>query len=329
MKAVQMREPGGPEVLKLVERPMPTPGPGEVLVKIHAIGVSYADTLVRSGTHLWMPQMPYVPGNEATGHVVDANGSSRLKNGQPVFFTSWDIGFAGGLYAEYIVVREQAPWLLPEGVDLDDAATLFNYLVGWILLHNGARGAETGTVFLHGAAGGMGTTLAELCRLAGSTVIGAAGGEPKCTFLRERGVAHAIDSRTDSVVERVLEITEGRGADIIFNHVAGNTFVQDMKMLAPLGLIVSYAALEGMPDRDLFTDMRAHIDRSPAIRVIATHVFGKTPKVLHEACAAVIDLLAERQISPAIQARLPLAQAGEAHRMLESRESMGKILLKP
>jgi NADPH:quinone reductase len=175
----------------------------------------------------------------------------------------------------------------------------------------------------------MGTTLAELCRLAGSIVIGAAGGERKCAFMRERGVTHAIDSRTESVAERVLEITDGRGADVIFNHVAGNTFVQDMKMLAPLGLIVSYAALEGRPDRDLFTDRRAHIARSPAIRVIATHVFGKTPKVLHEACASVIDLLAERQISPAIQARLPLAQAGEAHRMLESRESMGKILLKP
>jgi NADPH:quinone reductase len=329
MKAVQMKGPGGPEVLELVELPMPKPGPGEVLVKIHAIGISFADTLVRNGTHLWMPQMPYVPGNEASGRVVDANGSSRLKNGQPVFFTSWDIGFSGGLYAEYIVVREQTPWLLPEGVDLDDAATLFNYLVGWILLHLGARGAETGTVFLHGAAGGMGTALTELCRLAGAVVIGAAGSEEKCTFVRQRGAAHAINSRTESVVDRVLELTDGRGADIIFNHVAGNTFAQDMRMLAPLGLIVSYAALEGMPDKDLFTQMRAHIDRSPAIRVIATHVFGQTPKVLHEACAAVIDLLANGKIAPAIEARLPLAQAAQAHRMLEARKSMGKILLKP
>lgn len=329
MKAIQMRTPGGPDVLELVELPMPAPGPGEVLVKIHAIGVSYADTLVRNGTHLWMPTLPYVPGNEATGRVVDANGSGRLKDGDPVFFTSWDIGFNGGLYAEYIVVRDSVPWRLPERVDLDAAATLFNYLVGWILLHLGARGAETGTVFLHGAAGGMGTALTELCKLAGSTVIGAAGSAAKCAFIRARGVDHAIDTSREPAVERVLALTRGRGADIVFNHVAGDTFVQDLQMIAPLGLIVSYAALGDMPSRDLFRDLRAHIDRSPAIRVIATHVFGKTPKVLHEACAAVIELLAGAKLALAIEVRLPLSEAAEAHRRLEARTSIGKILLKP
>lgn len=330
MKAIQMKSPGAPDVLESVELPMPQPGPGEVLVKVHAIGVSLADTLVRNGTHLWMPPLPYVPGNEASGRVVDANGSSRLKNGQPVFLTSWDIGFSGGLYAEYICVRETAPWPLPEHVDLDEAATLFNYLVGWILLNLGARGAETGgTVFLHGAAGGMGTTLTELCNLAGATVIGAAGSEAKCEYILSRGAAHAINSQTGNVADRVLELTQGRGADIIFNHVAGNTFAQDLRMIAPLGLIVSYAALEGMPDKDLFRDLRASIDKSPAIRVIATHVFGKTPEVLHQACRAAIALLADGKIRPAIEARLPLADAARAHALIEARESKGKILLKP
>ena len=324
-----MKAPGGPEVLELVDTAMPVPSPGEVLVKIHAIGVSYADTLVRNGTHLWMPILPYIPGNEATGRVVDANGSTRFKIGDPVFFTSWDIGFNGGLYAEYIAVRDSVPWPIPPHVDLDEAATLFNYLVGWILLHLGARGAETGTVFLHGAAGGMGTALAELCQLENAVVIAAAGSDAKCDFVRQRGAEYAINTKTESVVDRVLELTEGRGADIIFNHVAGNTFVQDLKMIAPLGLIVSYAALGDMPDHDLFRDLRSHIDRSPAIRVIATHVFGKTPAVLHAACAAVIDLLAAGKLSPAIEVRLPLAEASQAHRLLETRESMGKILLKP
>src|SRR6266404_5905630 len=139
MKAIQIAETGGPEVLRLVEQPMPKLQPGQVLVKTHAIGVAFPDMLVRRGRYPWMPPLPYVPGNEVSGHVVDANGSSRLEEGQPVFFTSWDMGFAGGLYAQYVAVREQAPWVLPGHVDLDEAASLFNYIVAWLLLHHGAR----------------------------------------------------------------------------------------------------------------------------------------------------------------------------------------------
>ena len=285
--------------------------------------------LVRSGRYPWMPALPYVPGNEVSGHVADANGSSLLKEGQPVFFTSWDMGFAGGLYAEYVTVREQAPWVLPVSVDLDEAASLFNYIVAWLLLHHGARGAETGSVLVHGASGGMGTALIDLTKLNGSTVIGTAGSEEKCAFLKTRGVDHALNYRSGPLPERVLALTEGRGADIVFNHIAGNSFVEDMRMLAPLGLIVSYAALGGMPDVDLFRGMRANIDRSPSLRVIGTHVFDKMPEVREGACEAVIGLLTDKKIAPAIMTRLPLSDAARAHQMMESRESIGKILLKP
>ena len=328
MKAIQMDAPGGPEVLRLVERPTPSPGPGEVLVRIHAIGVAYPDTLVRNGTHLWMPKMPYVPGNEASGTVVNANGSTRLREGQPVFFTSWDIGFAGGLYAEYAVLRDTAPWPLPDHVDLDMAASLFNYLVGWILIRQGARGAEFGTVLLHGAAGGMGTALAELARLEGATVIGSVGSDDKAGFIRGRGVTHALNYNTAPLVGQVNEVTGGRGADISFNHIGGDSLLDDLQMVAPLGLIVSYAALAGTPSRDLFAAMRGVIGRSPAVRVIATHVYQNTP-ILQAACAKAIELLAEGSIAPAITARLPLAEAAHAHRLLEERGSIGKILLKP
>ena len=329
MKVVQMSETGGPEVLKMIEVPTPVPKTGEVLVKTHAIGVAFPDMLVRSGRYPWMPPLPYVPGNEVSGQVADANGSSRLREGQPVFFTSWDMGFAGGLYAEYVAVREQAPWVLPDHVDLDEAASLFNYIVAWLLLHHGARGADTSSVLLHGASGGMGTALTDLTKLIGSTVIGTAGSDEKCAFLKARGVDHALNYRSGPLPEKVLELTGGRGVDIVFNHIAGNSFVDDMKMLAPLGLIVSYAALAGMPDVDLFRGMRANIDRSPALRVIGTHVFDKMPQVRDSACKAVIALLGEGKIAPAITTRLPLAEAPRAHRMMESRESIGKILLKP
>ena len=329
MRAIQISETGGLEVLRLVEQPIPQPQPGQVLVKIHAIGLTFADLLLRTGRYPWMPALPYVPGNEATGYVVNANGSTRLVDGQPVFITSWDMGFAGGLYGEYVAVKDTAPWPLPNHVDLDEAAALFNYIVASLLMEHGARGAGTATVLLHGVSGGMGTALAELALLAGAEVIGTAGTDDKCAFARTRGVQHTINYKTANVVEKVLQLTGSRGVDVIYNHIAGNSFIDDMKMLAPLGLIVSYAALGGMPDADLFRGMRAEISRSPAVRVIGTHVFDKLPHLREAACKSVLALLAAGKIKPAITARLPLQDAAQAHRLMESRESLGKILLVP
>ena len=329
MKAIQISETGGPEVLRLVEQPMPKLQPGHVLVKTHAIGVAFPDMLVRSGRYPWMPPLPYVPGNEVTGHIADANASTRLGKGQPVFFTSWDMGFAGGLYAEYVAVKDTAPWPLPDHVDLDEAAAIFNYIVASLLMEHGARGAEAATVLLHGVSGGMGTALAELALLKGSKVIGTAGTDDKCAFALSRGVQHALNYKTANVVDQVLRLTDGRGVDVVYNHIAGNSFVDDMKMLAPLGLIVSYAVLGGMPQNDLFRGMRAEIGRSPAVRVIGTHVFEKLPHLRRAACEKVLALHAAGKIKPAVTTRLPLEQAAQAHRLMESRESLGKILLKP
>ncbi|HMN79054.1 MAG TPA: zinc-binding dehydrogenase, partial [Burkholderiaceae bacterium] len=264
-----------------------------------------------------------------SGVVVDANGSSRLEEGQPVYLTGWDIGFAGGLYAQYVVARDTAPWPLPAGTDLDAAAALMNYIVAKLMMDFGARGAETRSVLLHGVAGGMGTALSELARAAGALVIGTAGSDEKCEFARARGVVHVINYRAENVADRVLDITSGRGVDIIYNHMAGNSFADDLKMIAPLGLIVSYAALNGMPDENLFRQLRGAINRAPSIRVIGTHAFEKLPAMREAAFRGAIDLLATRRIEPATTMRFALSDAGRAHELMESRRSTGKILLKP
>jgi NADPH2:quinone reductase len=313
MKAIQITQPGPPSALELVTLPTPRPGAGEVLVRIHAIGVALPDALVRSGKFPWMPPFPHVPGNEASGRVVDANGSTRLREGQPVFFTTWDVGHAGGLYAEYIVMKEDAPWILPEHVDLDEAASLFNYVVAWLLMRYGARGAETSSVLVHGASGGVGTSIVELARLEGTAVIGTASSDEKCRFLLERGVQHAINYRTEKVVERALEATDGRGVDVIYNHIAGDSFKDDLKMLAPMGLLVSYGLLGGLPKEDVFKEMRANLDRSPSIRTFATHTIDKVPGARRAAMEAAIDLLGQGRIKPAITLRLPLADAARSH----------------
>ena len=141
MKVIQISRTGGPEVLDHVDVATPSPGPGEVLVKASAIGVNYFDILIRSGRYRWMPKLPFVLGNEMSGHVeATGPGVTSLKVGQPVFIAGYEIGNRGGLYAEYSAVPERAAWPLPAGIGPDDATALTNYQLAIILLHHAARG---------------------------------------------------------------------------------------------------------------------------------------------------------------------------------------------
>jgi NADPH2:quinone reductase len=327
MKAIQIFRTGGPDVLEVIDLAVPKPGPGEVLVRAHAIGVAYFDMLIRSGRYPWMPELPYVPGNEMSGHIADANGSS-LTNGQAVYVANWDNDYKGGFYADYLVASATAVRPLAPAADMDRAAALSNYVVASCLLDHGARGIDKGTLVIHGAAGGVGLALTELGRLAGFKVIGIASSDEKCALLTGRGV-QAVNSTKETLTDRVLELTGGRGADLICNHIAGNSFNSDLKMIAPFGLIVSYGALGGLPAQDLFRDMRANIDRSPAVRCFTMHSFDELPALRDRCTDEVLRLFAEGKIAPHLGPILPLAEAAKAHAMLEQRGVTGKILLKP
>ena len=329
MKAIQLSRTGGPDVLDLVELPTPSPGPGEVLVKADAIGVNYFDTMIRTGRYRWMPKLPFVLGNEMSGRVAAAGPGVALKVGQRVFIAGYEIGNSGGLYAEYAVVPEKAAWPLPDAVGADEATTLTNYQLAIILLHHAARGVVPKTVVVYGAAGGVGSALIDVARLAGAEVIAVAGGPDKCGFVRTRGAAHVIDHKTEPVVERVLALTKGRGVDILFDHVAGPAFTDGVKMTAPLGMIVSYAVLGGVPQSDLFAAMRANIERSPAVRCFTMHTYDHMETPRRDAMQRAVDLLAAGKIKPAIAARLPLAEARRGHELIESRNALGKVVLKP
>ena len=330
MKAIQISRTGGPDVLDLVDVPTPAPGPGEVLVKAEAIGVNYFDTMIRTGRYRWMPKLPFVLGNELAGEVAATGpGVHDLNVGEKVFIAGYEIGNRGGLYAEYAAVPEAAALPLPASVGADEATTLTNYQLAIILLHHAARGIAPKTVVVYGAAGGVGTALIDVARQAGASVIGTAGSAEKCAFIRERGAAHAIDYSKEPVVERVLAITAGRGADIVFDHVAGKPFTDGLKMVAPVGMIVSYAVLGGMPESDLFKEMRGNIEKSPAVRCFTMHTYDHMEEPRREALMRALDLLAGGQVKPAIAARFPLKDARRAHELIESRRATGKIVLKP
>ena len=329
MKAIQISRTGGPEVLELVELPIPEPGPGEVLVRTRAIGVNFFDLLIRTGRYRWMPKLPFIPGNESSGQIAATGaGVKRLRSGQKVFVAGYDLGNKGGLYAEYVKAPEDAIWPLPEGIDFDEATALTNYQLAWILLNKAARGVEPKTVVVLGAAGGVGSALMDLARLAGASVIGVAGGAEKCAFVHARG-GTPIDHRGENVIERVRALTDGRGADLVFDHLAGKELPLRVKMLAPLGMHVSYGLINGMPDSDLFAAMRGHLEASPAVRCFTMHTLDHWPEPRREAMEQAIEIFASGRVKPAIAARLPLADAAKAQSLIEERKAAGKVVLLP
>ena len=326
MKAVQFSETGGPEVLEYVGLPDPAPGPGEVLVKAASFGVGKPDYLLRSGIYKWMPPLPAIIGNEMAGHVAAVgHGVSEFAIGQPVLV----FGTGGGRHAEFNSVPVDIVTALPAAVDLDDAVSIPNYAIAWCLLKEVVHGAEDKSVYVNGASGGVGTAVIDLARDLGSSIIAGAGSADKCAFAAEIGADHTVDYSAERVSERVLDITDGRGVGLILDQLVGPNFSDNLDMLAPFGTIVSFNALAGLPDTETFSQMRAHLAKSPGIRCFSWHTFDSDADTRQRILAEIIDRFADGKLNPPIHARLPLSEARQAHEILDSRDLRGKIVLKP
>lgn len=330
MKAILLTKPGGPEALEYVELPTPTPSVTEVLVKADSIGVSMPEVLVRRGQYAWMPPLPAIIGIEMSGTIA-AVGASVVahKVGDAVFVSARELTHRGGCYAEYLAVDSKAVHPLPHGVDLEAAACLSNYQVAWHVLYSATRGFTYETVLASAAAGGVGSAIVQLAKLAGKRVIGVVGSDPKVQFVLGQGADHAINYNTELVTARVRDATEGAGVDLVLDPIGGKGFAQNFEYLAPLGLLVSYGMLGGPVDPDALTAMSRRRADSLALRNFSMHVFDHLPDRRRAATRELIQLLRDGKIKPAIHARLPLAEAAKAHTLLEGREVLGKIILKP
>ncbi|HEU0199574.1 MAG TPA: zinc-dependent alcohol dehydrogenase family protein [Burkholderiaceae bacterium] len=334
MRAIVLKVPGGPHALELAEVPTTHPGPGEVRVRAHAIGLGRPDVMMRMGTYKWMPPLPGIIGNEMAG-VVDALGASVDSSwlGRPVLVSARELEIRGGCYAEQIVVPEAALIELPEGLDPADAVALPNYQLAWGLLHDATRGRLPQSLYLNGAAGGVGSALIQLGVQLGIKIVAGAGSEAKRRFARSQGAAAAIDSTMgdDALAQAVREATDGRGVDLVLDHLCGPAFAAHLRMLAPFGLLVSYNALAGVPAGDVFAALRSL--GSQALGVVAYNMHVYNGPAMREARRALLKTpmqwLAERRIKPVIAERLPLSQVGRAHELLDRREVLGKLVLLP
>jgi len=326
LKAVQISAYGGPEVIEVVDLPTPSPGEGEVLVRAAAIGVGKPDFLLRSGIYRWKPPLPTILGNEMSGYIEAVGpGVEDFQEGQPVLV----FGTGGGRYAEFNAVSTSLVTPLPESIDMDDAVSIPNYVVAWAMLFEAARGVEAKTAYANGAAGGLGSAIVDLCRSQDIAIIGGASSDEKCAFVEKLGAAHTVNYSREDIVARVLELTGGRGVDLAFDQLIGPRFTDTLDMMAPLGMVVSYNALAGLPEEELFAAMRARVGKSLAVRCFSWHVFDGDPERGRQIIADVVAQFAAGIFKPPIHARLPLADAQRAHEMLDAREIMGKLVLKP
>ncbi len=329
MKAIQFRKPGGPEVLEYVDVPTPVPGPTEVLIKAHAIGVGMPEVLVRKGAYAWMPPLPAIPGIEMSGTVVAAGDRvQKLKIGQPVFASAREFKVRGGCYAEFLAAEESKVYALPEGVDLDEAAALSNYQVAWHLLNSATQGFRYESVAILAAAGGVGTALVQLARDAGKRVIGIVDTEEKVRFALTHGCHAAVDYHSGRVAEEVKTATKGLGVDLVLDPVGGPGTTRNFELLATFGMLILFGELDGQPEANVHEALKRGA-KSLAMRHFTMHTLDARPELRAPATRELFSLLAQKTIRPIIHARIPLAEARRAHELLESGQVLGKLIMKP
>src|SRR5262245_15181089 len=281
MKAILLTRTGDPSVLDYVEVPTPRPRAREVLVKADTIGVSRPELLVRRGTYPWMPPLPAIPGLEMAGTVGElGEATTRFAGGPKRYVTARELPVRAGCYAEYIAVPARGLFALSPDTDLEAAACLSNYQVAYHLIHTATNGAPGRTILIHSAAGGLGSAAVQLAQLAGMSAIGVVGSDAKARALTAFGADHVINTRRENIANRVSDITSGNGVDLVLDAVGGPAFAENLKLLAPFGLAVSYGRLQG----GLTADTIAALEHGPGylnsapVRAVSMH----TPDDIHE-----------------------------------------------
>jgi len=326
MRAMVIARFGGPEALVEARMPVPEPGPGEARVHVHFAGVNFIDVYMRNGTyarsHTYQTPLPMIPGMEGAG-VVDAVGAdvTELAPGDRV---SWCI--SRGAYAEYAVVPAWKLVPVPAEIALADACALMLQGCTAHYLTHSAHALQAGeTCLVHAAAGGVGQLLTQWARLRGARVIATAGSEDKAAIARARGADAVVLYRDADFREAVMQLTDGRGVDVVYDSVGRDTLARSLRCLRRRGLCVLYGASSGTVDAV-----------SPLELAEAGSVFFTRPHLadyLQDArevrwrTGDLFAAVASGRLAVTIDRVLPLAAAGDAHRVLEGRGTRGKLLL--
>jgi NADPH:quinone reductase len=322
MKAVVCEGFGGPEVLAVREVPdPPLPGPGELQVRIQARGVQYVDVLMLAGKYQFRPEPPFIPGSEGAGEVVTVgSGVIGFKIGDRVMSRH-----RLGAFAELGNSKAEDCDLVPSGMSLEEAAVFRGaYHTAYHALLQRGRLKEGEWVLIHGAAGGIGLPAIQIAKLYGAHVIATASTEEKRSVCLEEGADHAIDYQ-GGFRDKVMDLTGGRGVDIVYDPVNGPTFEESLRCLAWSGRILILGFLGGAP-----AVARTNYLLIKGVEAIGVRIGGLSeahPEIAASNIKTLVDLAAQGKLKPRIWRRLPLQRAADAAQALIDREVIGKAVL--
>jgi len=323
MRAVEIAQPGGPEMLRLVQRPVPVPKPNEVLIKVAAAGVNRPDVLQRRGNYPVPPDASDLPGLEVAGEIVAAGPSvTALKPGDKVCAL-----VHGGGYAEYCVAPEVTALPVPKGWSLVEAASLpETFFTVWANVYDRARLAPGESLLVQGGTSGIGVSAIQMAKATGNRVFATAGSDEKCAACVRLGADQAINYKTQDFAAEIKAATGGKGVDVILDMVGGDYVPKELKILADDGRLVFIAFLRGhKAELDINEVMRRRLTLSGStLRPRPVEFKGALARSLREKIWPLID---SGRIRPVIYKTFALAEAAEAHRLMESSQHIGKIVL--
>lgn len=321
VKAIQFEKLGGPEVLRIAEVPKPEVKPGTVLVKVRAAGVNFADTLFRQGQYLITPNLPDTPGLEAAG-VIEAvgDGAPNLKPGMRVAV------LGSKTYAEYVLAPAAQTLPLPDLMSFEEGAAFpIQVQTAWHMLHTAHRTEPGQAVLIHAAAGGVGLVAVQIAKAAGARVIGTVSSDAKAALVKQYGADEVINYATHDFAAEAMRLTSGKGVDLILDAV-GATFEKGLSCLAPFGHSILYGRTGGLPQP---LNLFALFQKSLKVSGFVLYTVTALPEVMRRGIEECYKLMAEKKLKLVIGRTFALAQAAEAHRFIESRQSTGKLLLIP
>jgi len=322
MKAILFDQLGGPEVMKLGEAPKPEVRPGWVLLKNHAIGINFADNFFRQGQYLIRPKLPDTPGLEAAG-VVEAVGPGveHLKPGMRV------TAIGTRTYAEYCVASASQVMPLPDFVSFTEGAAFpIQTLTAYHMLHTSHQTTPGQTVLVHSAAGGVGIVAVQIAKAAGARVIGTVSNDSKINLVKEYGADAVINYVTQDFAEEALKLTNGKGVDLILDAVGKPTLEKGLNCLAPFGHLILYGRAGGVPDP---VNLMSLFQKSLKVSGFVLYTVSAMPDKHREGIEKSFQLMQQGKLKMLVGKTFPLAEAAEAHRYMESRQSVGKLVLIP
>ena len=317
MKAIRIHEFGGAENLKVDEIEKPSPNAGEVLIKTEAAGINFADTMLRQNMYLFTPELPFTMGFEVAGTVEEVGeGVENIGVGQRIVAM-----MKGGCYAEYVSVDARTVVPIPDGLNASEATVLLVQGVTALGLLQSLQSDQS--ILIHAAAGGVGTLLVQLAKLKGAKVLGTASSEEKREKIKNLGADFAIDYTKDDWTQKVLDATDGKGADIIIEMIGGDEGKRNFECLATKGEMIIYGAIGGgnfqISSLALLTKMQT---------VSSYNLNLESKENIVKYTAELVKHLSEGNLKVSVT-EFPLEQAKEAHEAIEGRKTSGKVVLVP